>query len=80
MSNRYDVISITMDTETKRRIDVLAAQDDRTRSNMLAWLVNQEFARRTELARTGANNDETQIVQSTGRAEGESAPQTADSL
>lgn len=50
MGNRYDVISITMDTETKRRIDVLAEQDDRTRSNMLAWLVNQEYLRRAASA------------------------------
>ncbi len=46
MANRFDVLSITMDAKTKRRVDALAAQDDRTRSNMIAWLVNQEFTRR----------------------------------
>lgn len=48
MANRFDVLSITMDARTKRRVDAMAAQDDRTRSNMLAWLVNQEFMRRVE--------------------------------
>lgn len=48
MANRFDVLSITMDARTKRRVDAMAAQDNRTRSNMLAWLVNQEFMRRVE--------------------------------
>lgn len=62
MANRFDVLSITMDARTKRRVDALAALDDRTRSNMLAWLVNQEFTRRVEqfpaLAQAEADKEE----------------------
>ena len=57
MGNRYDVISITMDAETKRRVDLLAAQEMRTRSGVLAWLVNQEYARRTEISPAKAAAD-----------------------
>jgi len=50
-----------MDAETKRRIDVLADQDDRTRSNMLAWLVNQEFARRGMSVSTSTNTENNEM-------------------
>lgn len=46
---RTTMIAISIDAKTKRRLDALAAQEMRTRSGMLAWLVNQEFTRRVEL-------------------------------
>lgn len=45
---RTSMIAISIDAKTKQRLDALAAQEMRTRSGMLAWLVNQEFTRRVE--------------------------------
>lgn len=41
-----DQVNVQMDADLARKLDEMRAQDDRTRSSFMRWLIQQEWDRR----------------------------------